>query len=334
MSKARYPPRFITGECFTDNLTQYGDTIPERLTNWLASSVISSEPVVISPLHTPDDGRKPHCHFIIDVTNCENRALPWFEGLFKSVSLPRPENVRNIISMELYLTHDTAQARKEDKQTFTPDERDTMVFLNGYAMHELTDRASREETTKLIGIISQKIEDYLENGGDLNTRAMARLLRNPDFYIDIDTPLCFDLLVAKARNELKVHYRYYLQYLEDVKNEQSRAEYKELAEKQKQAREELREDNAHFCSYLCSLLASVTERDAHNVFNAMYCNDRDFRANIINMGVGDISQINHKVYLESYIMKSGVENQCSDRLVDLSAYLQKYTTECFLGLQF
>ena len=112
--------RFITIEIFEDNLTTYkGDTLSERVADWLRTSVLSREPVVLSPLHIPDDGRKPHVHIIVDVTNFEHREIDWFKAFCKSYKLPRPENVRNIYCMELYLTHDTAQAMLEEKQTFS-----------------------------------------------------------------------------------------------------------------------------------------------------------------------------------------------------------------------
>ena len=331
--KNENPSRFITIEIFEDNLTSFkGDTLSERVTDWLSTSVISREPVVISPLHTPDDGRKPHVHIVVDVTNFEHRSLDWFQGFCKSYSLPRPENVRNIYCMELYLTHDTAQARLEEKQTFSPAERDTMLFINGYTMHEQTDRAKREELSVVIAMISERIEDAIDNGVSSDNRSLSRMLRDPAFYSEIECAMPFDVLKAKARNELKTHWRYYQEYASDYKTDKERKEIKALEKAQKQSREELREDNAQFGSYLISILSTLSERECHNAFNCVYGNDKDFRKQIIDkFGGGHIQTLNHRAILESFITYCVIENSMPDRLITLLNLLQQYTTNCFTG---
>lgn len=332
MARSRNPPRFITGECFTDNLLHFGDNPSERVTNWLAQSVISELPYVISPLHTPNDGRKPHVHFILDVSNAEHRDLTWYKGLFKSVQLPFPEDVRNIFSMEHYLTHDTAQSRKEEKETFTSEQRDTMVYGNGYAMHELTDRSSREETTKYIGLISCKIEDYIDNGGKADNRSLARMLRDPDFYCDINVTMPLDMMIAKAKNELKTHYRYYLEYAKDYHSEKQMTEVKNLEEKQAAARAELRKDNRDFCTWLCGILDGISDNDIHHIFYDLYGNDREFRAKVKEIGM---SNLEYRLYLDNYIQYCGMSDGCSDRLFELSTYLDKYTvSNIYTGTRF
>lgn len=95
MPKTRNPPKFYTFEVTSTNLEQFGGTLSERATNWLAQSVISDCPAVISPLHSPDNA-KEHVHVIVDLTNSEFRekGLEWFTGLCKQADLPRPETVK------------------------------------------------------------------------------------------------------------------------------------------------------------------------------------------------------------------------------------------------
>lgn len=325
--------RFITIEIFDDNLSDYqGNTLSERVSDWLTKSPLSAEPVVISPLHTPVDGRKPHVHTIIDVTNFEHPELNWFEGLCRTYNLPKPQDVRNIYCMELYLTHDTAQARREEKQTFSADEKATMLFINNYAFHEPTDRAKREELSVVIALISERIETAIDNGCKSDNRSLSRMLRDPDFYADIECAMSFDVLKAKAKNELKTHWRYYQEYANDYRNDRERQELLQLEKAQKLSREELREDNAQFGSYLISILSTLTERECHNAFNAVYGNDKEFRQKIIeNLGGGHIQTLNHRAVLESFITYCVVENSFPDRLLTLCNLLQQYTNNCFTG---
>lgn len=323
---AKKTNRFITIEIFDDNLSDYqGNTLSERVSDWLTKSPLSAEPVVISPLHTPDDGRKPHVHTIVDVTNFEHPELTWFEGLCKTYKLPKPQDVRNIYCMELYLTHDTAQARREEKQTFSADEKATMVYINNYAFHEPTDRAKREELSVVIALISERIETAIDNGCKSDNRSLSRLLRDPEFYSEIECAMSFDVLKAKAKNELKTHWRYYQEYANDYRNDKQQNEYKTAIQKRDESVKALREDNAHYGAWLVSMLNLLTDRDCHNVLNAVYCNDDGFRYHLKQLGIQCIANINHRKYIEDYITYCCVENSATEHLQIICEFLQHFT---------
>lgn len=323
MSKARNPPTFIAGECFVDNLLPFGGEetpVVERLQAWVKQSLISECPIVVSPLHTPDTG-KPHLHFIIDVSNFDYRDIKWFEGLFKSVDLPRPETVRNIYNAEKYLTHDTLQAQREEKQRFTPDECDTMVYLNGYTMHELTDRSSRDEVSKIVYYIAMGLRKHIKEGGHVDTFTLTELVCDPEFYVNLDTSLPADIVIGKGFHEIKINYRYYVQYANDFKTSKDLEATKSLEKEAAEARKEIRKDNKEFCSYLLGLLSCIPDNAVQRLFYECYGNDIVFRGKVKEIG---FSNLNYRLYIDNYVQYCAITNGCSDRFIKIASALEKW----------
>ena len=287
MVKIRNPPKFYTFEVTSTNLLDYGDSIIDRATKWLQDCILSDCPAVISPLHTPENGSKPHVHIIVDVTNSDYRdnSLDWFVGLSKKYDLPRCEIVKNVYSMELYLTHDTLQAQKDEKQRFTPAERETMVFLNGYSMHELTDKGGRAEVSKVISYISIKLLDLIDAGLPCNTRALTKAVRDPAFYDELDCSLSAVEIIGKGLHEIKTNFRYYMQYVADSKDDKQAAEFVELENQRAKDMQAFKNDKSAMADYMLSVTDSMSDNQVQWFVNQLYvCCDSVKSAILDNCG--------------------------------------------------
>lgn len=326
-------PRFVTFEVFEDNLDKYdGNTLLDKFYNWFKQSLICDCPLVTSPLHTPDNA-KSHIHCIVDVTNTDKiRDFDYFTGYLKSLDFPRPEIVRNIYQMELYLTHDTVQSKLDNKQSFSADERATMRFYNDYALHVMTARHKAEQLSLLIAQISEYIEDYIYNNGVSDIFSISQELRKPEFYSSIDTNFNFDFVKAKARSEFKVHYRYYMSYADCCADMAERKKNQQIIAEQKQARDDLLSDVADTCKLLNSMIDTLPNNVARSCFYDMYTNDKEFRYKIKE--IGGLSNVNFTEYLKGYVHYCGYKNIYPDKLAIILGYLQKYTDYLNIGLKF
>lgn len=301
MPKSRNPPKFYTFEVFSTNLEQFGSTLSERATNWLAQSVISDCPAVISPLHSPENG-KEHVHVIVDLTNSDFRekGLEWFSGLCKQADLPRPETVKNVFSMELYLTHDTLQAQRDEKQRFTPEERETMVFLNGYVLHELTDKGGRAEVSKVISYISIKLLDMIDNGLPCNTRALTKAVRDPAFYDELDCSLSAVEIIGKGLHEIKTNFRFYMQYVADSKDDKQAAEFAELENQRVKDMQAFKNDKSAMADYMLAVTDTMSDNQVQWFVNQLYvCCDSVKTAILDNCGA--LINCNYRPFLCSYL---------------------------------
>lgn len=301
MQKSRNPPKFYTFEVFDTNLEQFGGALSERATNWLAQSVISDCPAVISPLHSPENG-KEHVHVIVDLTNSEfrDKGSDWFTGLCRQADLPRPETVKNVFSMELYLTHDTLQAQRDEKQRFTPEERETMVFLNGYTMHELTDKGGRSEVSKVISYISIKLLDLIDNGLPCNTRALTKAIRDPAFYDELDCSLSAVEIIGKGLHEIKTNFRYYMQYVADAKDDKQAAVFADVEKQRQEDMQAFKSDKSAMVDYMLAVTDSMSDNQVQWFVNQLYvCCDSVKRAIVNNCGA--LINCNYRPFIVSYL---------------------------------
>lgn len=209
MTSGTDPPFYICFEVFDDNLQKFRDnkSLAQCVYDWLLIQY-PHLPFVLSPLHTPENS-KSHIHGIAEIHPVSGITFNDFSALFKAYDLPRPELCNNVISFELYLTHDTAQSRKEDKQRFSVADRQSMLYANGYKLHKQTARDKADSVSMVVMYVSDKLHQTLGDNPFLDIDDLYSLVADPDFYSDLISDLPFDLIVSKGKNELKVHYRWY-----------------------------------------------------------------------------------------------------------------------------
>lgn len=217
MTSGTDPPIFICFEVFDDNLSESrGDnTLSECVTDWL-NTMFPDMPFVLSPLHKPTTG-KIHIHGIAELCACLPYTFIQFSDTFKAYNLPRPELCNSVCGAELYLTHDSTQSRIDYKQTFTVAERQTMVFANGYKLHKQTARDKADSISVVVSYVSDKLYSYIRDNPFCDTDDLFNLVRSPVFYSDLISDLPFDTIVSKGKNEVKVHSRFYMQLVSDIK---------------------------------------------------------------------------------------------------------------------
>lgn len=215
MSSGTDPPIYVTGVIFDDNLSKFRDdlTLAECVSKWL-DTMFSDVPFVISPLHKPTKG-KEHIHCILELSPYQPLTYNDISATFKAYDLPRPELVRDIFGAELYLTHDTPQSRIAEKQIFTVKERAEMIFSKGYKLHKMTARDKADDISIVVSYICERLKQAVCSDNSYSTLDLYELIENPDFYCDLESALPFPLIVSKARNELRVHYRFYMQITKD-----------------------------------------------------------------------------------------------------------------------
>lgn len=222
MSSGTDPPVYVAFEVFDDNLEKFRDdkTLSECVRDWL-NLQFDSLPFVLSPLHKPK-GSKEHIHGIIELSPYQPITFNKFADTFKVFNLPRPEICNNVCSMELYLTHDTPQSRIDEKQKFTVAERATMIFANGYKLHKQTARDKADDISLVVNYISDKLYDYINEHIYFDIDDLYSLVKSPKFYNGLETSLPVDLVISKGKNEVKTHFRFYLQLASDLKHKMSK----------------------------------------------------------------------------------------------------------------
>lgn len=218
MSSGTDPPIYVTGVIFDDNLSKFRDelTLAQCVEKWL-DTMFTDIPFVISPLHKPTNG-KVHIHCILQLSPYQPLTYNDISATFKAYDLPRPELVRDIFGAELYLTHDTPQSRIAEKQIFTAKERAEMIFAKGYKLHKQTARDKADDISLVVSYICERLKAAVCSDNSYSTLDLYELIEKPDFYSDLESSLPYPLIVSKARNELRVHYRFYMQITKDFKN--------------------------------------------------------------------------------------------------------------------
>lgn len=265
MTSGTDPPIYVCFEVFDDNLEKFREykTLSETVRDWL-NLQFDNLPFVISPLHTPNTG-KAHIHGIIELSPFQSVTYDVFSKTFKAFNLPRPELCNNVVSAELYLTHDTPQSRIDDKQRFSVAERQTMIFANGYKLHKQTARDKADDISIVINYVSSNLYDYIKKHIYFDIDDLYSLVSKPDFYSDLDTCLPFDLVVSKGKHEVKSNFRFYLQIGSDIRK--------------KSIEKPLPSEKENFCHFVISnAVMSKDDKLLRSLHYALWCNFSQYRS--------------------------------------------------------
>lgn len=230
-------------------------------------------PYVISPLHIPKD-RKPHYHIILD-----NTAVTMPDSVISTICaiLNTPnysyQTVRNIRSAELYLRHETADSAH--KQQFTKNE--LVTCGNGYELHKATYQGSRDEKSELICNIADKLVEVCSSVANLTLKDLWDMVKDSSFYENIETDLPFKKCVSIALNEIRVHYRFYLQFSEITNTAYEKAQ--NTLDKQECA------DVKHtLLKYIQDTIENFDDSTLGIILYDIYDNNRNYRQSIKDCG--------------------------------------------------
>lgn len=231
-------------------------------------------PYVVSPLHNPE-GRKAHYHVITDNTET---AFPTLYMRSIAVSLHCPndswQDVKNIVSAEKYLRHETADSAH--KQQFTKDE--VCSFGLGYELHKNTYVGEREITTLLCAYITETLSNMCLSGECSTLPELFDAVKKPEFYADFDEPITYKIARCKGINEVKTHFRFYLSLCEET---QKSLEHKENALNAAE-RSEINASLKKFC--LDVLQNDIDDKTARVILQNIFYNNKKFREQIKDCG--------------------------------------------------
>jgi len=272
MTSGTDPPIYVGFVVFDDNLSKFREvdmSLALTVEKWLKLQ-FDSLPFVISPLHTPKSG-KSHIHGIIELSPFQPIDFISLSKTFKAFELPRPELINNIFSAENYLTHDTPQSRIEDKQIFTLAEKQTMIFANGYKMHKQTARSKADDISLVVSYITENLYIYIKSNPYFDIDDLYCQVRCPEFYNTLETSLPFDLVVSKGKNEIRTHYRFYLQIGSELKK--------------KSVEKPLCSEMEKFMHLIISnALAEKDDKILHHIHYSIWCNMRQYRELLAHNG--------------------------------------------------
>lgn len=272
-----------------------------------------SIPYVISPLHSPVE-RKPHYHVILDNTES---ALPtlFIRSIATALCCPNCsyQDVRNIISAEKYLRHETADSAH--KQQFSKDEN--LTFGLGYELHKNTYVGDREMTSLLVAYITDNLSTMCISGEISDLPSLLDVVKKPEFYADFDEPVSYKTARCKGINEVKTHFRFYLSLTENAQ--------KSIALKENALDvAEIAEINGSLLKFCTDVLQNdIDDNTARVILQKIYYNNRKFRSLIKENG----GLCNPRVTLNAIL-------RCKSVDTSFLTCFSNYIDSCINGISF